>query len=178
MDLFHHLFWKTTFGYSWHRHIKYRACGVFIIQLTNISGWAFLRWQLVYCARWKACHWLLGVKFHSWQWRHRCYSSKIDNSYTQHRTKPQINSDTYGSKCNATTRDHRYAISKNSSNISCTVLPARWVRGTNSGASTFSVVSIGHFSGEYFVRIIVRSGDTSTTELSSIAWKTQIKECV
>jgi len=49
------------------------------------------------------------------------------------------------------------------------VLPARWVRGTNSGASTFNTVGIGHLSGEYFVRIIARSGDISTAELSPIA---------
>ena len=53
------------------------------------------------------------------------------------------------------------------------LLPARWVRGINSGASTFNVVGIGHFSGKYFVRIIVRSGEISTPELSLTAWNQQ-----
>jgi len=53
--------------------------------------------------------------------------------------------------------------------MECLALPARWVRGTNSGASTFNVVSIGHFSGKYFVRIIIWSSEISTPELSSTA---------
>jgi len=133
----------------------------------------FLRGQLVYCTWWMASDWLYSSELCSWQWRQRCYNSTCQQYVsTTVNTCVWSHSHTWQNKT-ATAANDMPSRSHTVKECTVLVLPARWVRGTNSGASTFKVVGIGHFSGKYFVRIIVRSGEISTPELSLIAWNQQ-----